>query len=85
MLLAHDPGARLGRESESLHQMRVPRDNCAPSCAPPGPCWFLNGQTRCGMSCGWLGQLLGTARDLDVQLSYFREESAALDARDAGL
>jgi CHAD domain-containing protein len=30
----------------------------------------------------WLGQLLGPARDLDVQLVYFREESAALDARD---
>jgi CHAD domain-containing protein len=28
------------------------------------------------------GQLLGPARDLDVQLAYFREESAALDARD---
>ena len=30
----------------------------------------------------WLGQLLGSARDLDVQLAYFRKESAALDARD---
>jgi CHAD domain-containing protein len=30
----------------------------------------------------WLGQLLGPARDLDVQLAYFRGESAALDARD---
>jgi CHAD domain-containing protein len=30
----------------------------------------------------WLGQLLGPARDLDVQLAYFREESGALDARD---
>jgi CHAD domain-containing protein len=30
----------------------------------------------------WLGRLLGPARDLDVQLAYFREESASLDARD---
>jgi CHAD domain-containing protein len=30
----------------------------------------------------WLGQLLGPARDLDVQLAYFHEESAALEARD---
>jgi CHAD domain-containing protein len=30
----------------------------------------------------WLGQLLGPARDLDVQLAYFRGESAMLDARD---
>jgi CHAD domain-containing protein len=30
----------------------------------------------------WLGQLLGPARDLDVQLAYFREESAKLDVRD---
>jgi CHAD domain-containing protein len=30
----------------------------------------------------WLSQLLGPARDLDVQLAYFREEAAELDARD---
>jgi CHAD domain-containing protein len=30
----------------------------------------------------WLGQLLEPARDLDVQLAYFRAESAALDTRD---
>jgi CHAD domain-containing protein len=29
-----------------------------------------------------LGQLLGPARDLDVQLAYFREESSKLDARE---
>jgi CHAD domain-containing protein len=30
----------------------------------------------------WLAELLGPARDLDVQLAYFHEESAELDARD---
>jgi CHAD domain-containing protein len=30
----------------------------------------------------WLGRVLGPARDLDVQLAYFREEATALDARD---
>jgi CHAD domain-containing protein len=33
----------------------------------------------------WLSELLGPARDLDVQIAHFTEESAELDARDRKL
>lgn len=81
-LLAHDPGARLGREPESLHQMRVAtrQVRAVLRAAKPllVPAWAdsLQDELR------WLGQVLGPARDLDVQLAYFRQESAALEARD---
>jgi CHAD domain-containing protein len=81
-LLAHDPGARLGKEPESLHQMRVATRQLRAILRTARPLlipeWAdsLQGELR------WLGQLLGPARDLDVQLAYFRGESAALDARD---
>jgi len=81
-LLAHDPGTRLGKEPESLHQMRVAtrqlRAVLRASRSLLVPEWAdsLRDELR------WLGQRLGPARDLDVQLAYFREESAALDAQD---
>ncbi len=81
-LFAHDPGARLGREPESLHQMRVAtrqlRAVLRAAKALMIPEWVdsLRKELR------RLGRLLGPARDLDVQLAYFRQESAALEARD---
>lgn len=81
-LVTHDPGARLGREPESLHQMRVATRQLravlrtASSLLVPEWANLLRDDLR------WLGRLLGPARDLDVQLAYFREESTSLDARD---
>ncbi len=81
-LFAHDPGARLGREPESLHQMRVAtrqlRAVLRAAKALMIPEWVdsLRKELR------RLGRLLGPARDLDVQLAYFRQESIVLEARD---
>jgi CHAD domain-containing protein len=81
-LLTHDPGARLGKEPESLHQMRVATRQlrallrAAKSLLLPEWADSLRDELR------WLGQLLGQVRDFDVQLVYFREESASMDARD---
>jgi CHAD domain-containing protein len=81
-LLAHDPGVRLGREPESLHQMRVATRQLRAVLRAARPLlmpeWAdsLRGELR------WLGELLGPARDLDVQLAYFRKESTKLEARD---
>ena len=81
-LLAHDPGVRLGREPESLHQMRVAtrqlRAVLRAAKALMIPEWVNSLQKELR----WLARLLGPARDLDVRLSYFRQESAALDVRD---
>lgn len=81
-LLAHDPGTRLGTEGESLHQMRVAtrRLRAVLRAAQPVlvPAWAESLENELS----WLGELLGPARDLDVQLLYFTDEAAALDARD---
>jgi CHAD domain-containing protein len=81
-LLAHDPGARFGREPESLHQMRVATRQLRAILRAAGPLLVPEWADSLQNELRWLGQLLGPARDLDVQLAYFREESAALDARD---
>jgi CHAD domain-containing protein len=81
-LLAHDPGTRLGREPESLHQMRVATRQLRAVLRATRPLLVPEWADSLRDELRWLGQLLGPARDLDVQLAYFREESAALDARD---
>jgi CHAD domain-containing protein len=81
-LLAHDPGTRLGREPESLHQMRVATRQLRAVLRAARPLLVPEWADSLRDELRWLGQLLGPARDLDVQLAYFREESAALDARD---
>ncbi len=84
-LLAHDPGTRLGTEPESLHQLRVAtrRLRAVLRTARPilRPAWV----TTLEQELTWLSELLGPARDLDVQIAHFTEESANLDARDRKL
>ena len=81
-LIAHDPGSRLGREPESLHQMRVATRQLRAVLRAIRPLLVPEWADSLRDELRWLGQLLGPARDLDVQLAYFREESVALDARD---
>ena len=81
-LLAHDPGARLGREPESLHQMRVATRQLRAILRAARPLLVPEWADSLRDELRWLGHLLGPARELDVQLAYFREESTALDARD---
>ena len=81
-LIAHDPGTRLGREPESLHQMRVATRQLRAVLRAIRPLLVPEWTDSLRDELRWLGQLLGPARDLDVQLAYFREESVALDVRD---
>jgi CHAD domain-containing protein len=81
-LLAHDPGTRLGGDTEDLHQMRVAvrRLRTILRVAQPllDPEW--TGPLRAELA--WLGEALGPARDLDVQAAYFRQEAATLKSHD---
>jgi CHAD domain-containing protein len=81
-LIAHDPGARLGKEPESLHQMRVATRQLRAVLRAARPLLVPEWADSLRDELRWLGQVLAPARDLDVQLAYFREESTALDARD---
>lgn len=81
-LIAHDPGTRLGKEPESLHQMRVATRQLRAVLRSTRPLLLPEWADSLRDELRWLGRVLGPARDLDVQLAYFREESTALDARD---
>jgi len=81
-LIAHDPGTRLGKEPESLHQMRVATRQLRAVLRSAKPLLLPEWAESLRDELRWLGRVLGPARDLDVQLAYFREESLALDARD---
>ena len=84
-LLSHDPGTRLGTEIESLHQMRVATRRLRTVLRTARPILLPEWVTSLQQELKWLGALLGPARDLDVQIAYFTEESAGLDARDRKL
>jgi len=84
-LLAHDPGTRLGTESESLHQMRVATRRLRAVLRTARPILLSAWVTSLDQELDWLSEMLGTARDLDVQIAYFTEESSGLDARDRKL
>lgn len=84
-LLAHDPGTRLGTESESLHQLRVATRRLRAVLRTARPILLSAWVASLDQELDWLSEVLGTARDLDVQIAYFMEESAGLDARDRKL
>jgi len=84
-LLAHDPGTRLGTESESLHQLRVATRRLRAVLRTARPILLPAWATSLEQELDWLSDLLGPARDLDVQISYFTDESVGLDARDCKL
>ncbi len=66
-MLAHEPGTRLGEDPEELHDMRVATRRLRAALALfaevlPARAAHVRGEL------GWLADLLGTVRDLDVQL-----------------
>ena len=81
-LLAHDPGTRLGTEGESLHQMRVATRRLRALLRAARPLLVPTWAESLASELSWLSTLLGPARDLDVQILYFNDEAAALEARD---
>jgi len=83
LLVAHDPGTRLGDDPEPLHQMRVAvrrlrallreaREVFDPEWVAP-----LRDELE------WLGDELGAVRDLDVLRQHLSDEIATLDPVDA--
>lgn len=81
-LMAHDPGTRLGTESESLHQMRVATRRLRSVLRAARPILPRDWNESLAEELSWLGECLGQARDLDVQIAYFQEEIGRLDAPD---
>jgi CHAD domain-containing protein len=81
-LLARDPGTRLGGAIEDLHQMRVATRRLRTMLRVARPLLDPEWTEPLRAELAWLGELLGPARDLDVQMAYFMEEAATLKSRD---
>ena len=77
-ILLHDPGTRLGKDPEELHQMRVGirrfRALLRTARALLEPEWYASLQEELR----WLGTMLGTVRDQDVLLDRLYTEAHAL-------
>lgn len=81
LVLAHDPGTRLGRDPESLHDMRVAVRRSR-ALLHAGRTLVDSDTTTFDDELKWLGGVLGSVRDLDVLLERLRDRAAKLDAPD---
>ena len=82
-ILANDPGTRLGRDPESLHDMRVAVRRSRALLRAGRPL-YTNDVSALADELKWIGEKLGAVRDLDVLLERLREEAEALDSDDRG-
>ena len=80
-ILANDPGTRLGRDPESLHDMRVATRR-ARALLRTGAPLYSNDIAALETELRWLGEKLGAVRDLDVLLERLRSEASELDHDD---
>lgn len=82
-MLAHEPGTRLGEDVEELHDMRVAtrRMRAALSLFSDSlPVRARNIRDELG----WVGRVLGSVRDLDVQLERLDQWARELPEQDKG-
>lgn len=84
-LVAHDPGTRLGRDPEELHQMRVTVRRMRAALKAALPLLARSWADGLRTELGWLGRALGPVRDADVLLDRLRGRADAFDrpGRDA--
>jgi CHAD domain-containing protein len=80
-ILTHDPGTRLGRDPESLHDMRVAVRRSR-ALLRAGRKLVATDTSGLRTRLKALGAVLGGVRDLDVLLEHLREEAAALGPPD---
>jgi CHAD domain-containing protein len=80
-ILANDPGTRLGRDPESLHDMRVAvrRSRALLRAGKP---LYTNDLTSLADELKWIGMKLGAVRDLDVLLGRLHAEADTLEPDD---
>jgi CHAD domain-containing protein len=82
ILLSRDPGVRLGGESEDVHQMRVATRRMRSVLRVARPLLKPEWEEPLRHKLGWLGRQLGEARDLDVQIAYFKGQSESVKPQD---
>jgi CHAD domain-containing protein len=81
-MLIHDPGTRLGRDSEALHQMRVATRRMRAIFRAVRTFLEPEWTKKIRQEVGWIGSLLGEVRDWDVLLESLRKECSALHSKE---
>lgn len=81
-ILAHDPGTRLGTDSEELHQMRVATRRLRAFLRAARPLLEPEWAEGLRVELAWLGGALGPVRDLDVLLEHLRADAGGLEPRE---
>ena len=79
LVLAHDPGTRLGTDVEQLHQMRVATRRLRAFLRAGHELLDPEWSEPLRAELGWLGSALGPVRDLDVLLERLSLEVQLLD------
>ena len=82
-ILQHDPGTRLGADSEDLHKFRVATRRLRALLRAARPLLDYEWAEGLRSELSWLGSELGPVRDLDVMLEHLRAEVAELPRREA--
>ena len=83
-LLAHDPGTRLGTDPEELHQFRVATRRLRAFLRAGAPLLDPEWAEPLRAELGWLGGVLGPARDLDVLVDHLVTEVDQLGPEASG-
>ena len=81
-MLIHDPGTRLGRDSEALHQMRVATRRMRAIFRAVRTFLEPEWTKKIREEVGWIGSLLGEVRDWDVLLESLRKECSGLNSKE---
>lgn len=82
-MVTHEPGTRLGEDTEELHDMRVATRRMRAALALFSDAFPASAQ-HMRDELGWLGRTLGAVRDLDVQLERLEEWAGELPEEDKG-
>jgi CHAD domain-containing protein len=81
-VLVHDPGTRLGRNPEELHQMRVATRRMRALLRAGRPLADLGPWEEVRAELSWLGDVLGRVRDLDVLIDQFEQQASEFESAD---
>ncbi len=81
-MLIHDPGTRLGRDSEALHQMRVATRRIRALFRTVRTFFEPEWTRNIRQEVGWIGSLLGEVRDWDVLMESLEKEGLDLHSQE---
>ena len=82
-ILTHDPGTRIGDDPEDLHDLRVAVRRLRAILKVAAPPLDRDWARELRRELGWLGDVLGPVRDLDVMLGHLRRAELGEEERAA--